>query len=104
MTQALIAAEMEREHRRAVVAGLRAGCLLGLAIGAILLLAGCGPSTKLPPLPTPGPDYCILYRAFNYAPAAATAENVETLKKHIANETDFMRDCLGDRSRSLGPR
>lgn len=100
----MITADMEREHRRAVVAGLRTGCLLGLAIGAVLLLAGCGPSTKLPPLPTPGPDYCILYRAFTYAPAAANAENVETLKKHIANEADFLTHCLGDRSKSLGPR
>lgn len=74
------------------------------AVFATLAVAGCGPSTKLPPLPTPGPDFCILYRAFNYAPAAAAVENVETLKKHIANETDFMRDCIGDRSKSGGPR
>lgn len=78
------------------------------AVAAVLvaagLLAACGPSTKLPPLPTPGPDLCLIYQAYRYSPEAAAVEAIDALRKHISNEAAFTQHCIGDRSKSLGPR
>lgn len=79
------------------------------AIIAMISLAACGPQTKLPPLPTPGPDMCLLYRSFGYAAAAAAVEVIDTLKKHNANESDFYDRCVTnspklDPARPKGPR
>lgn len=77
--------------------------LYPLLIGGAL--SACGPATKLPPLPTPGPDYCSFYQSFRYSPAAAAVEAIDALRKHNANEIGFAEKCLlGPRPDSLGPR
>ena len=74
-----------------------------MAIAFAALLAGCADS-KLPPLPTPGPDLCLIYQTYRYSTAAAAVEALDALRKHIANEAAFTQHCIGDRSKSLGPR
>lgn len=66
------------------------------------LLGGCGPSTKLPPLP-PAADLCIYYASYRYSPAAAAVEAIEALQKHAGNEDAFYNKCIsGKQSQNPG--
>lgn len=70
-----------------------------------LCVTACAPSAKLPPLPTPGPDYCLSYNSYRYSPAAAQVEAVASLVAHNTNEAIFHEKCLSQaKDRKGGPR
>ena len=64
-----------------------------LILATMGVLSACA-ADKLPPLPTPGPDMCLVYSSYTYRREAAIVERQENLMKHVANEAIYKRNCL----------
>lgn len=75
-----------------------------IAIIALALLAAACADKPPPPLASPDPSFCVYYDPFNYAEKAAANENVETLRKHVGNETRYVERCISSKDKPGGPR